>query len=128
MNQPRGTQRYRPTQREDEDALTRAIIAAASRYCRYGYRRIMAMLRDDGSGRSARTTRHEGYAIGLSCRWLVEKSFGWLKQTGPVRQVKVRGLHNVKWVFIFSCAAHNLLRLARLIAKQPTKGLKPHCA
>ena len=27
VNQPRGTQRYRPTQREDEDALTRAIVA-----------------------------------------------------------------------------------------------------
>ncbi len=47
------------------------------------------------SNMDARTTRHECYAISLSCRWLVEKSFGWLKQTGPVRQVKVRGLHKV---------------------------------
>ena len=30
-----------------------------------------------------RTTRHAGYAISLSRRWLVEKTFGWLKQTGP---------------------------------------------
>jgi putative transposase len=30
VNQPRGTQRYRPTQREDEDALTRAIVDLAS--------------------------------------------------------------------------------------------------
>jgi putative transposase len=29
MDQPRGTQRYRPTQREDEDQLTQAIIALA---------------------------------------------------------------------------------------------------
>jgi hypothetical protein len=28
-----------------------------------------------------RTTRHAGYAISLSRRWLVEKGFGWLKQT-----------------------------------------------
>ena len=28
-----------------------------------------------------RTTRQPGYAIGLSRRWLVEKGFGWLKQT-----------------------------------------------
>jgi hypothetical protein len=34
-----------------------------------------------------RTTRHRGYAISLSRRWLVEKGFGWLKQTGPLRQV-----------------------------------------
>ena len=40
VKQPRGTQRYQPTQREDEDALTRAIIALASQYGRYGYRRI----------------------------------------------------------------------------------------
>jgi transposase len=63
-----------------------------------------------------RTTRHPGYAISLSRRWLVEKDFGWLKQTGPVRQVKLRGLHKVDWIFVFSCAAHNLMRLPRLIA------------
>ena len=36
------------TQREDEDALTRAIIQLASQYGRYGYRRITALLRDAG--------------------------------------------------------------------------------
>jgi hypothetical protein len=49
-----------------------------------------------------RTTRHPGYAISLSRRWLAEKGFGWLKQTGPVRQVKLRGLHKVDWIFVFS--------------------------
>ena len=76
------------------------------------------------SNMDGRTTRHEGYAISLSCRWLVEKGFGWLKETGPVRQVKVRGLHKVDWVFVFSCAAHNLLRLPRLIAQQRTEALR----
>lgn len=70
------------------------------------------------SNMDGRTTRHEGYAISLSCRWLVEKTFGWLKQTAGLAQVKVRGLHKVDWVFVFSCAAHNLLRLPRLIAQQ----------
>src|SRR5271167_1627416 len=65
-----------------------------------------------------RTTRHPGYAISLSRRWLVEKGFGWLKQTGPIRQVKLRGLHKVDWLFVFSCAAHNLSRLPRLIAQR----------
>jgi transposase len=64
-----------------------------------------------------RTTRHPGYAISLSRRWLVEKGFGWLKQTGPMRQVKLRGLHKVDWLFVFSCAAHNLCRLPRLMAQ-----------
>jgi len=57
-----------------------------------------------------RTTRQAGYAISLSRRWLIEKSFAWLKQTGPLRQTKLRGLGKVDWLFVFSCAAHNLLR------------------
>jgi transposase len=60
--------------------------------------------------------------ISLSRRWLVEKGFGWLKQTGPLRQVKLRGLEKVDWLFVFSCAAHNLLRLPRLSAAEIEKG------
>ena len=48
VNQPRGTQRYQPTPRNDEDALTRAIIALASQYGRYGYRRITIKLKEPG--------------------------------------------------------------------------------
>ena len=48
VNQPRGTQRYHLTRREDEDALTRAITDLATRYGRYGYRRITALLKRDG--------------------------------------------------------------------------------
>jgi putative transposase len=47
-NQPRGTQRYRAIRREDEDALTQAIVQLASQYGRYGYRRIMALLKRAG--------------------------------------------------------------------------------
>jgi transposase len=61
-----------------------------------------------------RTTRHAGYAISLSKRWLVEKPFGWLKQTGPLRKVKLRGLGKVDWLFVFSCAAFNLFRIPKL--------------
>ncbi len=66
-----------------------------------------------------RTTRQPGYAVSLSRRWLIEKGFGWLKQTGPLRQVKLRGLEKVDWLFFFSCAAHNLIRLPRLMAQPP---------
>lgn len=61
-----------------------------------------------------RTTRHPGYEISLSRRWLVEKVFGWLKQTAGMRQVKLRGLEKVQWLFVFSCAAYNLLRIPKL--------------
>src|ERR1700728_524105 len=74
-----------------------------------------------------RTTRQPGYAISLSRRWLIEKGFGWLKQTGPLRQVKLRGLEKVDWLFVFSCAAHNLIRLPKLLA-QPPEMLSEQCA
>lgn len=61
-----------------------------------------------------RTTRHEGYTISLSKRWLVEKPFGWLKQIGGLRKVKLRGLAKVDWLFVFGCAAYNLLRIPKL--------------
>ena len=43
LRQWRGTQRYVPLYRTDEDALTRDIVALASEYGRYGYRRITAL-------------------------------------------------------------------------------------
>ena len=48
LGQWRGTQRYEPMVRTDENALTRSIIALATKYGRYGYRRITALLRDAG--------------------------------------------------------------------------------
>jgi IS5 family transposase len=61
-----------------------------------------------------RTSRHPGYSVSLSKRWLVEKPFGWLKQIGPLRKVKLRGLAKVDWLFVFSCAAFNLIRIPKL--------------
>ena len=66
-NQPRGTQRYQPTQREDEDRLTQAIITLASQYGRYGYRRITALLKragwQVGKDRVERIWRREGLKV-----------------------------------------------------------------
>jgi transposase len=83
--------------------------------------------RNRSSNLDRRTTRQPGYAVSLSRRWLIEKGFGWLKQTGPLRQVKLRGLEKVHWLFVFSCAAHNLLRLPRLMAQPPGRLAEP-CA
>ena len=48
VGQPRGTQRYVPTAKPDEDELTRNIVYLASEYGRYGYRRVTALLDDGG--------------------------------------------------------------------------------
>jgi hypothetical protein len=37
-----------------------------------------------------------------------------LKQTGPLRKVKLHGLPEVDWLFLISCAAFNLLRIPKL--------------
>ncbi len=63
-----GTQRYEVFFRSDEDALTRDIIALASEYGRYGYRRITALLKARRLDRSARTAcsviwRREGLKV-----------------------------------------------------------------
>jgi hypothetical protein len=48
LGQHRSTQRKKPQGRPDEEALTADIIRLASRYGRYGYRRITAMLHSEG--------------------------------------------------------------------------------
>lgn len=48
MRQPRASQRYLSIERDDELPLTRRIIELACMYGRYGYRRVTALLRDDG--------------------------------------------------------------------------------
>jgi putative transposase len=67
VSQPRGTQRYQPTQRNDEDQLTQAIIALASQYGRYGVRRITPLLQQSGwnvgKDRVQRIWRREGLKV-----------------------------------------------------------------
>ncbi|MBT7648967.1 MAG: transposase, partial [Rhodospirillaceae bacterium] len=48
VGQHRSTQRLVLVERDDEAALTAAIVTLASEYGRYGYRRIAALLRSRG--------------------------------------------------------------------------------
>ena len=48
LKQSRSTQRYEVREADDEFILTQAITDLASEYGRYGYRRITALLRNDG--------------------------------------------------------------------------------
>jgi transposase len=64
----------------------------------------------------ARTTRHPGYAISQRKRKLVEQSFGWTKTVGNVRKLRHRGLPLVSWVFTFTAAAYNIVRMRRLLS------------
>ena len=48
LNQPRSTQRYLPRIRGDEELLIKRMIELATKYGRYGYRRITALLQREG--------------------------------------------------------------------------------
>ena len=67
LGQHRSTQRKLPQGRADEDVLTRAIIHLASRFGRYGYRRIHWLLEQDGWSvslkRVKRIWRREGLKV-----------------------------------------------------------------
>jgi transposase len=57
-----------------------------------------------------------GYAISQRLRKRIEECFGWGKTVGGLAQLKVRGLDNVRAVFVFGVAAYNLVRLPKLLA------------
>ncbi len=63
-----------------------------------------------------RTTRHAGYEV--SQRKRVEEIFGWDKVIGLVRKLRHRGRETVGWVFTFTNAVYNLVRLRTLIAAE----------
>jgi putative transposase len=67
IGQPRATQRYPKRKSDDEEMLREQIVSLATRYGRYGYRRITAMLRNDGWSvnhkRVERIWRQEGLKV-----------------------------------------------------------------
>ena len=70
-----------------------------------------------GSAIDGRTTRHEGYAISLRRRKLIEEGYGWMKDIGGLRKLRHRGKAKVTALFTFTCAAYNLVRLRTLLAE-----------
>jgi IS5 family transposase len=94
----------------------------------YDTREHVAALRDLGvtphvaqstrNRRSAiddRTTTHVGYEISQRKRKCVEQVFGWGKTVGPIRKAKHRGTRRVGWMFTFTQAAYNLVRMRGLL-------------
>ena len=67
LGQCRATQRYEPKQMDDEELLRNCVTSLASKYGRYGYKRITALLNQDGwkvnHKRVARIWREEGLKV-----------------------------------------------------------------
>jgi hypothetical protein len=71
--------------------------------------------RKPASAIDARTTRHAGFAVSQRKRKLVEEGYGWGKVVGLLRKLRHRGRAKVGWIFAFTNAAYNLVRIRTLI-------------
>jgi hypothetical protein len=77
---------------------------------------------NDTNRRSAidgRTTRHVSYQISQRRRKLIEQVLGWLKTVAGLRKTRHRGAQRVGWMFVFSMAAFDLMRISHLEAVSP---------
>ena len=114
VSQPRGTQRYVPTARADEDGLTKVIVTLASQYGRYGYRRITALLRTGGwrvgKDRVQRIWRREGLKVPRKQR---PRGRLWLNDGSCVRLRPERPGHI--WSYDFVSAQTHDGRQVRLL-------------
>jgi IS5 family transposase len=68
------------------------------------------------SALDGRTTRHESYVVSQRKRKQIEEPFGWMKTVGLLDKLRHRGLPLVNWVFTFTSAAYNLVRMRNLMA------------
>jgi transposase len=62
----------------------------------------------------SRTTRHPGYDISQRKRKIVEEVFGWMKTIGLLRKTRHKGVERGKWMFTFTNAVYNLIRIKNL--------------
>ena len=72
--------------------------------------------RAGGSAIDGRTTRHAGYSISQRVRKRVEEIFGWMKTVGLLDKLRHRGVELANWMFLFTAAAYNLVRMRNLSA------------
>ena len=118
-------EREAAVQMADKISGNRRVTLAADKG--YDTRECVRKLRDrnitphvaqnDTNRRSAidrRTTRHPGYQVSQRKRKLVEQMFGWAKTVGLMRKTRHRGTQRVDWMFIFTAAAFNLVRMRNL--------------
>ena len=98
----RNTVRYEAQPREDEAALTADMVRTASRYGRYGYRRIHALLQSQGwqvsHGRILRLWQREGLKVPKK---QPKRGRLWLNDGSCIRLRPEYKNHVWSWDFVF---------------------------
>ncbi|HET6347947.1 MAG TPA: IS5 family transposase [Candidatus Krumholzibacteria bacterium] len=103
--------RRRVTLGGDKGYDVRAFVEALRRL---GITPHIARKNTSYSALDGRTLRHEGYRVSQVVRKRVEEIFGWLKTVGLMRKTRHRGLGRVGWMFRFTVAIYNLVRMRNL--------------
>ena len=81
----------------------------------------MRRLETSGAGSAFHgRVRHPAYAASQRLRKRIEEGFDWIKNTGGLAKTRHRRLDRMGWMFTFTAAAYNLVRLPKLTAEAPT--------
>jgi putative transposase len=114
VGQARSTQRRQPRRRADEEALRGDVVRLASRYGRYGYRRVTALLRAEGwvvnHKRVERIWRQEGLKVPQR---QPKRGRLWLNDGSCMRLRPTH--HGSVWSYDFTMARTHDGRLLRLL-------------
>ena len=114
LGQPRSTHRHRPGVPDDESRLLARLIELATRYGRYGYRRVTALLRGEGwrvnHKRVERLWRREGLKVPQKHR---PRRRLWLNDGSCIRLRPERRNH--VWSYDFVSARTHDGRTLRLL-------------
>jgi hypothetical protein len=99
------------------EGLARGVVPHVAE-CPGAYRRISHLRAEEGAD--------AGFAVSQRARKLVEKVLGWGKQARPIKQIKLRGVRRVDWLFRLVMVTHNLLRLQKLIGRRRVSPAELH--
>jgi hypothetical protein len=69
-----------------------------------------------GSQLPPQTTSSASYEASMKTRYIVERSFGWMKAPGRMRQTMLQGTEKVSWQFTLMAGAMNMVRICNLTA------------
>lgn len=114
--------------RERADRKGRLTVAADKNYDTRDFVRELRSItvtphvarKDKYSAIDGRTTTWEGYSVSQKKRKLVEEAFGWMKTVGLLAKLRHRGRAKARWVFQFTAAAYNLVRMRSLLGQGAT--------
>ena len=67
-----------------------------------------------GSAMARCVIAYPNYDISQTARYRVEEVFGWMKTVGVLRKTRHRGVRRVGWMFTFTTAVYNLVRMRNL--------------